>query len=295
MKALNSPQPVRLHLPEYRRVCVTLVGAGGTGSHVASGLAAISLALAQRGVPLDLLIYDPDTVEERNVGRQLFAAGDVGHRKAEVVAERLRGAFRMRAGGVARAIDERVLISDLSERDMLNLVIGCVDNAPARALIAKAVEAARGRLWWLDCGNENASGQVALGNCAKAEDLRGAIALGMIDRLPSPHLVYPDLVVQPKVPRAPKRTKTHQRGANGASCAVAIEAGEQSLMINRMVAAWACAMLSALLVDQDLRWFAAAFNLVWAGAKAYTIDAEALAQAVGLKASELAARSGRKR
>ena len=38
----STASPVTLRVPDFKRVYITLVGCGGTGSHVASGLVAIS-------------------------------------------------------------------------------------------------------------------------------------------------------------------------------------------------------------------------------------------------------------
>src|ERR1039457_5234490 len=69
---------------------VVLIGCGGTGSQVLSGLARLHLSLIALGHPgLDVHAYDPDTVSNSNVGRQLFAQSDVGLNKASVLVNRL--------------------------------------------------------------------------------------------------------------------------------------------------------------------------------------------------------------
>lgn len=274
---LSAAKPVRLHVPDFHRVALTLVGCGGTGSHIASGLVAIGQALAERGVALDVLLVDPDIVEPKNVGRQLFAAGDVGKPKAEVVRDRLNAAFGVTVGASPRPVDS--LDTFVYPDHDLNLCVGAVDNAAARTVLAQAQRKANGKLWLLDCGNENHSGQIAIGNTCDAKAMRGAVALGMLDRLPSPYLVYPDLLQAPKV----KKSRKAQ------SCAELTAAGEQGLMVNRVVAAWASSMLADFLVTRDLRYFALALDLQWAGARAYTIDAPTLAQALGMQGDQLVA------
>ena len=250
---LPSTKPVTLRLPPYSRACITLIGCGGTGSHLASGLATLCLALRERDVTPELTFMDPDTVEERNIGRQLFTAADLGQNKAQVLAARMTTAYRLGVIGLARPID---IGNTLCQNNALNLVVGAVDNAPARAIIAKACEAAKGRLWWIDAGNENHSGQVALGNTVDKRQWRPA--LGMVGALPAPHRVYPDLVKKPKK-------------AKRLSCAEATAAGEQGLMVNRMVAAWALSLLHDFLLGQ-LRYFACAFDLAQGGARSYGLD-----------------------
>ena len=282
----STPAPVRLHIPDFRRVSITLVGVGGTGSHIASGLVAIAQQLGDRGIATDILFVDPDIVEQKNVGRQLFSVADIGKPKAQVVAERLNAAFGTRIGASARAIEAQDIFVPVALPETLDVVIGAVDNAAARRVLAQVVKQAGGQLWYLDCGNENHSGQIALGNIADAKDLRGAVALGMIDRLPAPALVYPDLM------RPPSRSKRRTGGekSRAASCAELTASGEQSLMVNRVIAAYALELLHAFLVTREVKWFALAFDMTWGGTKAYTLDVPTLAAVIGLKDDQLVAK-----
>ena len=294
----STPAPIRLHIPDFRRVALTLVGLGGTGSHIASGLIAIAQALGDRGIASYILFVDPDIVEPKNVGRQLFSAADIGQPKAQVVADRLNAAFGTRIGASVRAIEEQDICVPENRGDQqgspLQVVIGAVDNAAARAVMARAVKKADGKLWALDCGNENHSGQIALGNIANANNLKGAIALGMTDRLPAPHLVYPDLIKSPKAknphPTLPRRKNSDRGGARAPSCAELTAAGEQALMVNRVIAAYALELLHVFLVTREVRWFALALDLQWGGAKAYTLDVPTLAAVTGLSCDQLVAK-----
>lgn len=273
----STASPVTLRVPDWKRVWITLVGCGGTGSHIASGLVAIAQALQARAVPCELQFVDMDTVEHKNVGRQLFSVADIGQAKCEVLAGRLNAAFGLRIMSAVRALDPLDILPNPTQRDTLHIVIGAVDNPAARAMIAEVVGTADGQLWWLDCGNENHSGQVLLGNTTNKHALRGSVALGMTDRLPAPSVVYPDLVKTPKA----RKTK------RGASCAELTASGEQSLMINRLMAAWACSMLNDFVVGRDLRYFGVALDAQWAGVRPYSIDAPTIAEACGLTADDV--------
>ena len=257
---LTSSTPLQLHLPTFKHVLLTLVGCGGTGSQLASGLVSLKLALDDMGIGCRIQLIDDDLVEPKNVGRQLFSMADVGKPKAAVIANRLMNAYGIPIGALNRVIDAG---DTFTLPDTFNVVIGAVDNPAARDLIAKATKRADDALWWLDCGNERHSGQVALGNCCRVKDVVAAAALGMVDRLPAPHVVYPDLVATPKAQK--------KRG-RGQSCAELTASGEQGLMVNRMVAAWANAMLHDLLITRNLKYFSVAFDLQWGGSKSYAID-----------------------
>ena len=289
----STASPVTLRVPDFKRVYITLVGCGGTGSHGASGLVAISQALSERANACSMLFIDPDRVETKNVGRQLFSQADVGEAKAEVLAGRLNAAFGERIMSAVRGVDALDLTPTPSAasptgegRNDLHIVIGAVDNAAARAVIADGVKKEQGRLWWLDCGNEDHSGQVCLGNAGAAGAMRNAIALGLVDRLPAPSVVWPDLVKSPSPRPSPKG-----RGRKAPSCAELTASGEQRLMVNRMAAAWALSMLHDFVVTRDLRYFAVAFDQAWGGVRTYTIDAPTIAEACGLSVADVAVKA----
>ena len=71
-------------------VKINLVGVGGGGSLVLSGLVRLHLAMKSLGHPygLDVEVWDPDRVSPANIGRQLFAASEVGLNKAEALVNR---------------------------------------------------------------------------------------------------------------------------------------------------------------------------------------------------------------
>jgi len=272
--AFDSTELLTLRLPRHERVSIRLIGCGGTGSHLATGLGALTRELIDRGQACDLVFIDGDKVEAKNVGRQLFSAGDVGRFKAEVLARRVGAAFNLPALALSRHVSTAKELTHKDRHDSLDVLIGAVDNPAARAHIAGAMKEAHGDLWVIDAGNENHSGQVLLGNIADIRMLRGAVALGMLDRLPAPYLVMPDLV---ETPKASKRA---------ASCAEATAAGEQGLMVNRMMAAWALAMLHDLLLG-TLNYFGVWVNLQTGGVRTWPLDLPTLSGASGLSPKEL--------
>jgi PRTRC genetic system ThiF family protein len=272
--SLDAPAILRLELPRYDQVRIRLIGCGGTGSHLATGLGALARELIERGQACDLAFIDGDRVEPKNVGRQLFSTGDVGRNKAEVLARRVGAAYNLPVLAVTRNIKTAAELVPHHDYRALHVLVGAVDNPAARAHIAGAQKDALHQIWVVDCGNENHSGQVIVGNMPDAKAMRGAVSLGMLDRLPSPYLVMPDLV---RAPAAAKR---------GRSCAELTAAGEQGLMVNRMMAAWALAMLHDLLLS-SLSYFAIWINLATGGVRTWPVDLPTLSEATGLSPQEL--------
>jgi molybdopterin/thiamine biosynthesis adenylyltransferase len=63
-----------------RRVTIHLAGVGGNGAQMAACLARLDIAIRALGHPHGLFVhaFDPDTVTEANVGRQLYSPSDIG-------------------------------------------------------------------------------------------------------------------------------------------------------------------------------------------------------------------------
>lgn len=74
-----------MNFSKTRPVKVIMLGAGGTGAHIAPHLYRLLYALDR---PVKFIICDGDKVEEKNLVRQNFTEADLGENKAKVVAER---------------------------------------------------------------------------------------------------------------------------------------------------------------------------------------------------------------
>ena len=106
-----------------------VLGAGGTGSWLA-------LSLAMMGVA-ELIVVDPDVVEDRNRGRQPYASASVGRRKVEVLGEIVTG---LRPGLSYAGVDLRVEHED----DLSSLVhdvdvVACCADEPSLDVIASLI------------------------------------------------------------------------------------------------------------------------------------------------------------
>ena len=80
-------------------VTIHVIGAGGTGSYFLKEFC--RFAQGRKDIS-EVIIYDGDTVEEKNLSRQCFTVEDVGRNKALVMAEILNAAFDIpRCAGVS--------------------------------------------------------------------------------------------------------------------------------------------------------------------------------------------------
>jgi hypothetical protein len=134
-------------------VRVAVVGAGGTGSHVALGLAYLGFR--------DVLILDDDLVEASNLNRLVTAdLADIDSPKVLVARRRMRAidpAIRV------RALPGLTVAGDHPELHDVDLIIGCVDHdGPRHRLNQIAVDT---RTPYIDIatGVDNTQGPIAVG------------------------------------------------------------------------------------------------------------------------------------
>ena len=122
----------RYLLNPYHPVTVFVIGAGGTGSQVATGLARISVALQALGHPgLHVTVFDPDTVTEANIGRQLFSGSELGLNKAAALVTRINRFF----GFSWEAKGQRYPLKASADREepaLANIIVTCTDNIRSR-------------------------------------------------------------------------------------------------------------------------------------------------------------------
>ncbi|MBZ0283458.1 MAG: PRTRC system ThiF family protein [Anaerolineae bacterium] len=216
---------------------VIVVGLGGTGSQVARSLARMIFDMRRARLHTPAVVFiDPDVVEEKNVGRQMFATGDVGQNKSRVLARRFNQALGLEIAAVDQPLDARRHLERHS-----NLVIGCVDNHDARRELAKA------EAIWLDAGNHFDSGQVCIGNSADREILLRHLDgdQGRYRHLPSPALLFPQLL-EPEAQPVPQPNL---------SCADLVARGDQHLLINDLVACVVAGYIYKLLHRQPVTTF----------------------------------------
>ncbi|MBA3532089.1 MAG: ThiF family adenylyltransferase [Ardenticatenales bacterium] len=259
---LDLSRHLRVLLQPTQPLHICLVGVGGTGSALAQSLCRLAWHCQQKGTEVRLVFIDPDRVELKNVGRQLYCLPECGQLKAETMARRMGAAF----GLAIRAIPEAVSAAQIralwhlrggsyfsahSARAGTYLLVGAVDNHHARQQLAEVTAESSGAVWYLDCGNARSNGQVLLGNVAQAEHLRHVCAdeMGLLAALPAPHLQAPALLAPDASPQP------------ALSCAELTLREEQSLVINQMVASVAAQYVHDWLLRRELHAYGTDFSL----------------------------------
>jgi hypothetical protein len=253
---------------------VVLVGCGGTGAFLAEALC--RLLIGRRG---SLHLVDPDLIEPRNALRQAYEPAEAGRFKAEVLARRLARRFRRMVGYSVAPYDADLHAHVFGQAGGgLRLLVGAVDNAPARRAIAATLEG-RGRdpgraggssVVRMDLGNGRSSGQVLIGNALQPEALRHAFdaEAGVCRALPAPSLQRPDLLDAPPPP-LPVR-----------GCAEAVELQEQDGTINQVMAALGAVCAEKVLAGK-LAWMAAYVDVDVGLLRPVAADPRAVAEVAG--------------
>ena len=238
---------------DFGSVAIYLIGCGGTGSHLAFHIASLVRDLQAMHIHASLTLIDHDTVEEKNIGRQRFFSAEIGGSKVEALASRISlwlGLDHIYAIPTSVPDAWSILDKPMNSTAELSVFVSCVDDSLNRRthttarqdvheFMSNRMRWANLSNYWIDCGNDNDSGNVYIGNGLALNGFGG-----MVSSIPFPTLQNPILLEyeEPLVPLD--------------NCALATERGEQSLVINSLVAANAYTILHALLIDQQLECMA---------------------------------------
>ena len=225
---------------------VTIVGIGGTGAQVARivGRIVYDMRRARKHIP-QIVLIDPDSVEEKNVGRQLFSPSVLGMNKAEVVGKMLNLALGLDVSWIPDALDPVRHF----DRHGSNVVISCVDNHEAR----QAIHQVDGVL--IGAGNHEDSGQVSIGNCGDLDKMCKFIdgRDGKYPYLPKEGLLFPELL-------QPEQEIERQTPIVNMSCAELVETGDQHLLVNDFMASVVGQYVYKLLHRQPITSFLTYIN-----------------------------------
>ena len=151
-------------------VTVNIIGAGGTGSQVLTGMARLDVTLRALGHPgLFVTVYDPDIVTDANIGRQLFGPSDLGLNKSQCLVTRINNFFGN--DWKAEASFYPSVLKEVKRTEIANITITCTDNIKSRLdlwnVLAKVPSSSytdnNTPLYWMDFGNAQTTGQVFIG------------------------------------------------------------------------------------------------------------------------------------
>ena len=220
-----------------RPVEVHVVGCGGTGSQLLPRLAQLSKCMVALGHPhgLHVTAWDADTVAEHNCLRQNFFPVDTGLNKASVLINRLNIGH-----GLAWHDEPRDFTRQSVGHINADFIIGCVDSKASRREIDAVVRRSYQNTYWIDAGNDAASGQVIVGEWSHK-------AQNDPNRLPLVTELYPEIVT----------------GAddNAPSCSARASIFKQGLATNALVATWVYAWLAEALRHGRIGWSGIFINL----------------------------------
>jgi PRTRC genetic system ThiF family protein len=215
--------------PNIHIQTVTIVGLGGTGAQIARSVARMVYDMKQARLHApQIVLIDPDLVETKNVGRQLYVEADVGQLKAHVLMRRFNLALGLDIAAIAQPVD--------AERHFDHL---------ARRELAKAAN----NTVWLDTGNHASAGQVVIGNVGDRDLMLRFLdgQNGKYSYLPNAGLLFPSLLEpEPEAKPQPEPTR---------SCAELVATREQDLLINDWVAVTAAQYIYKLLHREPIASF----------------------------------------
>lgn len=238
-----------------RPVRILVVGAGGTGSAVAMGLPYLDQAMRVWGHPmgLEVAMMDADVVSETNCIRQPFSMSDIGQNKATVLINRLNLFWGTTWSAIPNYFHPKSF--ECSQDRTFDLLIGCVDTRAARKAIEESfTKSLRGTCYWLDLGNNAASGQYVLGQPLNGRNRRKANRLRTISEL------YPEVI-------------DSESGEDPLPNCSALDAlNRQEPFINQTLASSALAMLAQLFRYGKLTHHGAFFNAKTGQMSALPVD-----------------------
>ncbi|MFD5853583.1 thiamine biosynthesis protein ThiF [Cytobacillus pseudoceanisediminis] len=143
---------------------IVQIGTGGTGGYTVHHIAQL---LGTSQSPAAYVIADPDVIEQKNLGNQLFLPQEVGLKKADVLARRYSAAYGLDIGSFSDSFIEspehlKSLFSTEYMRTQINgdntlvlpIIIGTVDNNYSRRIMYELFRSLRTCVY-IDAGNES--------------------------------------------------------------------------------------------------------------------------------------------
>lgn len=234
---------------------IQLIGAGGTGSFVLSGLARINEALNGHGhAGLTVTLWDDDMVSESNIGRQLFARSEIGLPKSVVLINRVNRFFGTDWKAESRKFPNSLVgVQDMQLR--ASIYISCVDNTASRFSLAHVLNNLEEKnnhihrpRYWVDFGNSKDSGQIVCSTIGTIEQPTSK-KFTTIDHLPFVTSEFESML-----------QKSEEKD-NTPSCSLVDSLKKQSLFINSSLANLGCDLLTTLLFEGSIKERGVLLNL----------------------------------
>ncbi|GHU93041.1 thiazole biosynthesis adenylyltransferase ThiF [Clostridia bacterium] len=216
-------------------VKIVMLGAGGTGGHIAPHLYRLLYAI---DTPARFIICDGDRVERKNLVRQNFIEADLGENKSKVLAERYSSVFGLETEYVPSFVESEEQLTKLitSKSNELVILIGAVDNNKSRKLCHTVFGKSK-ELVYIDSGNGEFSGQVVCG-----------IRRNRRTYYKPAGTLFPDIL------------ESTDKFPTELSCAEASVSAPQSITANIMAATAVVSMVYNILVSGDLSVRMATFS-----------------------------------
>ncbi|MFD2145748.1 PRTRC system ThiF family protein [Mucilaginibacter antarcticus] len=216
-------------LQPYNPITVNLIGAGGTGGQVLTALARMNHALITLGhAGLFVRVFDDDTVDTANLGRQLFTTAELGQYKSVALINRINRFFGTNWKAETCLYDKK----SLSDTELASAIItvSCVDTVQARYDIAEILKnlaknyGGRNHVkYWMDFGNSRSSGQVILSTLEKIKQPASDL-YRPVESLPLVTDEFKELLL------------SSEQADNTPSCSLAEALTKQDLFINSALA-----------------------------------------------------------
>lgn len=228
-----------------RPVKIVMIGAGGTGGHIAPHLYRLLYALDR---PVRLIIADGDNVEEKNLIRQNFIPADLGQNKAKVLSQRYGAVFGIKTEYIPDFIEDEEKLAELVTPkreyrgymappvDELVILIGAVDNNRSRQLCDKVFRKVS-PLVYIDSGNGEHTGQVVCGIRNKTKTMFKPVGS-----------LYPDIL------------QDNDKFPTELSCAEASVSAPQSIVANIMAATAVVNFVYNVLVQGEIKVRSVSFS-----------------------------------
>jgi len=245
----TQPEHRIVHKLLNEPVKVVVVGCGGTGSAIVSGLPHLHQAMVAFGHPggLAVTLVDADRISEANCVRQPFSESEIGLSKAVVLASRVNMFWGLRWQAREEYVDERWSLAT-------DIIIGCVDTRGARKKIAESPMYGNAS-YYLDIGNSADSGQFILGQPARSTNLADEM------RLPTAAELFPEIV-----------NAALDRRDSLPSCSAVEALEKQEPFVNQTLAYHALALLTRMFRHGSLTYHGGFLNLATGRVQPLPVD-----------------------